>query len=124
MYTLAIEISLSHDANGDIIISNLTSNVTKVAATVITEKRTIVPSEIRYGILTLGARSNITKYLLTDTAISVVYQGHEHRVITHKSVRGRIDGLTALFASDTNKFRVTNTIDCAYDTSSNTLFIS
>lgn len=124
MYTLSIELSLSFDANGDIIISNTDSNITKNSAAIIKEKRTIVPSEIRYGIITFGAKSQITKRLLPDTAISVVYQGVTYRATVHKTVKGRIDGLTALLSSDTKKFRVSHTIECKYDTSTNTLDIS
>lgn len=59
-------------------------------------------SELKYGILSLGAKNKIGKELPIDEKIKVVYidkKGNEHSLATHthKKTKGRIDKLTEVF---------------------------
>lgn len=58
----------------------------------------ISATEARFGILTLGANFKKTHGLPLNHPISLVFEGKTYENIkTHKSVSGRIDGLTRFY---------------------------
>ena len=76
-------------------------------------------TENRYGILTLGAKSAVGKLLPTVTEITIEIDGKkfvsERPIVTHKSTRGRIDGLTQLFREYKEKLEVGAVLIVSYD---------
>ena len=59
-------------------------------------------TQIKFGILTLGSRSSVGKQIPLGESITVQFieDGviiEEKQVTTHKTIKGRIDGLTSLY---------------------------
>lgn len=79
--------------------------------------------DIRYGIITLGAKHKINKTLVKDGDLTVVWNGHNYAAKSHKSTKGRIDGLTALFRDNPDCFKVGHTKDMNWKPATNTLEI-
>ena len=77
---------------------------------IIEANHTITHSELRYGILTLGAKNKVGASLPKSEPIRIIHAGQvlktpalllENTNIsakTHKSARGRVDGLTSVYA--------------------------
>lgn len=62
--------------------------------------------DIRYGIITFGAKHQISNLLPKDTEIKVKWKDKEFAAKSHKTVKGRIDGLTALINGNPDCFKV------------------
>lgn len=62
---------------------------------------TITETQSKFGILTLGAKHGVGKILPISTEIAIKINGENYtdkKIVTHKTVRGRIDGLTDLYS--------------------------
>jgi hypothetical protein len=81
-------------------------------------------SEIRYGILTLGSKSQIGALLQESHPITIVYKGQEFTGITHSSILGRVDRLKSMINFDRNVFYVGNEIELVYFPGENKLKIT
>lgn len=57
----------------------------------------VTESFYKYGLISLGKNSDITKHLQPGKAISVIYDENEYQGKVHSSVAGRIDGLTKMY---------------------------
>lgn len=64
---------------------------------VVFEEHVITPSQMKYGILTFGAKSLIGSIIPKDTQVGFSILGNTFRAKTHNKIQGRIDGLTLLF---------------------------
>lgn len=70
---------------------------------IIDPKKTIehkmTKTQIKFGILTLGSRNDVGQNIPLGKEISlIINDGEPIQVTTHKSVRGRVDGLTRIYA--------------------------
>lgn len=57
----------------------------------------VTESFYKYGLLSLGKNSEITKHLHPGNTISVICGENEYHGKVHSSVAGRIDGLTKMY---------------------------
>ncbi len=82
-------------------------------------EHTISETENRYGILTLGAKSEVGGLIPIATEITIEIDGQRfigpRPIITHRSARGRIDGLTQLYREFPEKFAVDTVLFASYD---------
>jgi len=105
-------------------ITNITNDDTNQVR--FTEHR-IKETENRYGILTLGVKSSVGMLIPTGTEITIEIDGEkfisERPIVTHKSTRGRIDGLTQFFRENKEKLTVGAIIRVSYDPQNSTLTI-
>jgi len=76
-------------------------------------------TENHYGILTLGAKSSVGMLIPTATEITIELDDEEFisskSITTHRSTRGRIDGLTQLFRTFPEKLAVGAILSVSYD---------
>jgi hypothetical protein len=79
--------------------------------------------DARYGIITLGAKHAINLSMLKGTELRVKWNGREFAAKSHKSIKGRIDGLTALIRQNPSHFKAGTTTEMHWDPSANTLEI-
>ena len=63
----------------------------------ITDIIIVTKSFSKYGLITLGKNSDITSQLKAGNEICVKYGEKEYTGKVHKSVPGRIDGLTSMY---------------------------
>lgn len=91
-------------------------------------EHTIGPTEDRYGILTLGVKSAAGRLLPIATEIAIHVDGQEvtncGRIATHKSARGRIDGLTNMYRQHHQKLYEGAIVDVTYDAETSVLSIT
>lgn len=64
-------------------------------------------TQIKFGILTLGSRSSVGKQIPLGESITIQFVAdgiitEEKQVTTHKTIKGRIDGLTSLYYKKSN----------------------
>lgn len=126
---LEINLTIEYDVDKDEI--NLVSSDIKLKSKSIVEKNIeiehkISETQFKFGILTLGAKSSIGKILPLATEVKLKINGEYYtnkKISTHKSVRGRIDGLTDMY-SCYPELKVGSTIKIEYDTSSKELIIN
>ncbi|SHM72160.1 hypothetical protein SAMN05660826_01767 [Caldanaerovirga acetigignens] len=60
---------------------------------------TLTETQVKFGILTLGAKSSVGKVMPLGEEIIIDYYGEKITAKTHRTVKGRIDGLTRFYLS-------------------------
>lgn len=126
---LEINLVIEYDIDKDDI--NLVASDVKLNSKSIVEKKIeiehkISETQFKFGILTLGARSDIGKLLPLATEIKIKVNGEYYtnkKISTHKSVRGRIDGLTDMY-NCYPELKVGSTIKVEFDRSNKELIIN
>lgn len=64
-----------------------------------TIKHTLTDTQIKFGILTLGSKNEVGKNIPLGTTIELkVNEENPIEITTHKTIRGRIDGLTKTYS--------------------------
>jgi hypothetical protein len=121
---IVTEIIIDRDANGSTTILSSTTTVTLLAAPPVWVTHTLTASEVKYGILTLGAKSTPAQFFSPGAPLDVECGGLIYHGAVHASTRGRVDGLTALLRSDQAKFSPGAAISLNYDTVSSVLRIA
>lgn len=133
--SLNLNVSLSLSINtstNEIEVKDCKANVINVInddinKTKYTEHK-INETQNRYGILTLGAKSAVGMLMPIATEITIEMDGKkfisEHPIVTHKSTRGRIDGLTQFFREYKEKFIVGAVLSVLYDPQNSILIIN
>lgn len=86
---------------------------------IIKMSRTLQPSEIQYGILTLGSKSPIGRILPLNQDIVVIFNGLKYQAHSHKSSHGRLDRLSSLVKN----FQAGTQLDFEYNIQSKKLNI-
>lgn len=80
-------------------------------------------SDIRWGIITFGAKHQVASSLIKGNHLEVHWNGQVWPAKAHNSAKGRIDGLTALIQANRNDFFVGAKMDMYWDPSQNILKI-
>lgn len=83
----------------------------------------LTDTQVRYGILTFGAKTSIGKNLLLSSTVKIVYDGVEYPATTHKLTKGRVSSLSALFRANPSLVPGAK-ITGIYDLMTNTINIS
>ena len=64
-----------------------------------TIRHKLTKTQVKFGILTLGSRNDVGQNIPLGETIELVVNNNEpFKITTHKTIRGRIDGLTAVYA--------------------------
>lgn len=85
----------------------------------------ITETQKKFGILTLGSKNAIGEILPKEKSIRIKFNGEEYtdrRVSTHKTTKGRIDGLTSLYAKYP-EIQVGTKMEISFDVKTNILDI-
>lgn len=85
-------------------------------------KHTLTETQVKFGILTLGAKSSVGRMLPLGEEITIDYYGEKIPAKTHRTVRGRIDGLTKFYSRHPELMPDTNIV-AVYDAEENVLKI-
>lgn len=85
-------------------------------------EHTLTETQTRYGILTLG--SKFGNYMPRGQEVEIEVNGVKYKdtVVTHKTIKGRIDGLTK-FYKEFSDLKEGTALDIIYDAESKTLKI-
>ena len=126
---LEINLVLEYDIDNDEL--SLVSSDTKLKSASIIKKKISIEHQIsetqyKFGILTLGAKNEIGKVLPLSTEIKIIVNGEYYKnktIISHKSVRGRIDGLTDMYNCNP-ELKVGSSVYIIYDPDTKELMIN
>ncbi|WMJ77550.1 MULTISPECIES: hypothetical protein [unclassified Sedimentibacter] len=124
LLTLAVDV-----ATNKVEVQNCDAKVVKVASDdnnqIQYTEHQINETENRYGILTLGAKSLVGMLMPTATEVTIEIDGvkfiSSKSIRSHRSTRGRIDGLTQLFREFPDKLAVGAILSVSYDSQTSIL---
>lgn len=127
---LKLDISINLD-NDEVEIRACEATVLQASATNQQQKNaithTISQTENHYGIITLGAKKSQLILMPIDKEIELEINDQKFdnskQISTHKTVKGRVDGLTALYRQYSNELSVGSIVTVKYDTNNNILKI-
>ena len=118
---LTISMGISFDpSTGQL---SITSTNQSISVSKIIEKnevhiQTITNTQKKFGLLTLGARSVVGKKIPTGEVITLKFNGKEFsgkKITTHKTTKGRVDGLSSLYSEYENNLKVGSKLEVKFD---------
>ncbi len=83
-------------------------------------KRKLGTTEVQYKIICAGSKFDLG----ADKTVTVCFRGQSYSAKTHKSVKGRIDGLTKMYRDYPEVFALNNEIELEYDEAKNVINIT
>ncbi len=100
---LSVEVMFNQETGVTEVISCKTQGSIEEDSKIVTMELALTETQVKFGILTLGARSMIGRILPPAKDLQVLYMGQDKRypAKTHKSVKGRIDGITSFYNQHT-----------------------
>lgn len=127
--SIALNLELVVDPAGSVSVRSCEASVLKIQADDLVQaentQHIIGPTEDRYGILTLGAKSAAGRLLPIATEIGIEIDGENCGLFkTHKNTRGRIDGLTVMYRKYRGKLYEGAVVDVTYDVGTSVLSIT
>lgn len=118
---ISLNLEISYDtATGAFTIDKNTATITSpTQANIVKMNRTLCPAEIKYGILTLGAKSTIGKILPINQDITIIFNGSRYQAHTHSCQNGRCDRISSIV----KQFQVGSSLELEYHISTKELYI-